>query len=108
MRRTFDVIGLGRFGSSECRVLNAQGMDFLAIDSDEAKINEFRHIVSHAVIADATDEKVLKELGIRKIDHVIVGIGENIQASILITLILKEFGVKKVTEIGRASCRERV
>lgn len=108
MRRTFAVIGLGRFGSSVCRVLSAEGMDVLAIDTDEAKINEFRHIVSHAVIADATDEKVLKELGIRNIDHVIVGIGENIQASILITLILKEFGVKKVTVKAQSNHHETV
>src|SRR5690625_1213675 len=94
MRRTFAVIGLGRFGSSVCRVLSAEGMDVLAIDTDEAKINEFRHIVSHAVIADATDEKVLKELGIRNIDHVIVGIGENIQAIDLVWIVYKESVIK--------------
>ncbi len=49
------------------------------------------------MIADTTDEAVMKSLGIRNFDHVIVAIGENIQASTLTTLILKELGVKKVT-----------
>lgn len=108
MKRSFAVIGLGRFGSSVCRVLSAEGMDVLAIDTNESKINEFRNIASHAVIADSTDEKVLKELGIRNIDHVIVGIGEDIQASILTTLILKEFGVKKVTVKAQSNHHESV
>ena len=97
MKREFAVIGLGRFGGSICRELSKEGMDVLAIDSTEAKVNEYRNIASHAVIADATDEKVLKELGIRNIDHVIVAIGEDIQASILTTLMLKEMGIKKIT-----------
>ena len=54
-------------------------------------------ILPHAVIADTTDEAVMKSLGIRNFDHVIVAIGENIQSSTLTTLILKELGVKKVT-----------
>ena len=50
----------------------------------------------HAVVADTTDEAVMKSLGIRNFDHVIVAIGENIQSSTLTTLILKELGVKKL------------
>jgi len=72
-------------------------MDVMAIDADEARVNEFSDIATHAVIADTTDEAVMKSLGIRNFDHVIVAIGENIQASTLTTLILKELGVKKVT-----------
>lgn len=108
MKREFAVIGLGRFGSSVCRELSAKGMDVLAIDLSESRISEFRNIASHAVIADATDEKVLKDLGIRNIDHVIVAIGEDIQASILTTLILKEFGIKKVTVKAQNTYHEKV
>lgn len=97
MSREYVVIGLGRFGGSIVRELNALDLDVMAIDADEARVNEFSDIATHAVIADTTDEAVMKSLGIRNFDHVIVAIGENIQASTLTTLILKELGVKKVT-----------
>ncbi|WP_117169848.1 potassium channel family protein [Paraliobacillus sediminis] len=108
MKREFAVIGLGRFGGSICRELSEEGMDVLAIDTQEEKVNEFKDIASHAVIADATDEKVLKELGIRNIDHVIVAIGDNIQASILTTLMLKELGIKKITVKAQNDYHEKV
>lgn len=97
MDKEFVVIGLGRFGGSIVKELNALGVDVMAIDNNEARVNEYVDIATHAVIADTTDETVLKSLGIRNFDHVIVAIGDNIQASILTTLILKDLGVKKVT-----------
>ncbi|MFB1051581.1 TrkA family potassium uptake protein [Paraliobacillus sp. JSM ZJ581] len=108
MKREFAVIGLGRFGGSICRELSEEGMEVLAIDTEEDKVNEFKDIASHAVIADATDEKVLKELGIRNIDHVIVAIGDNIQASILTTLMLKELGINKITVKAQNDYHEKV
>jgi len=97
MKREFAVIGLGRFGGSVCEELSLEGMKVLAIDKNEHKVNEFKNIASHAVIADSTDEGVLKELGIKNMDHVIVAIGDNIEASILTTVILDDLGVKKIT-----------
>ncbi|KQL54786.1 potassium transporter Trk [Heyndrickxia shackletonii] len=97
MKKEFVVIGLGRFGGSICKTLIEQGMEVLVMDRDEARIDEFASIATHAVIADSTDETVLKSLGIRNFDHVIVAIGADIQASILTTLMLKEIGVKRVT-----------
>ena len=108
MKREFAVIGLGRFGGSIVKELSAEGMDVLAIDIHEDKVNEFKDIAAHAVIADTTDEKVLKELGMRNIDHVIVGIGEDIQASILTTLMLKELGIKKITVKAQNDYHEKV
>ncbi|WP_163536665.1 TrkA family potassium uptake protein [Gracilibacillus sp. YIM 98692] len=108
MKREFAVIGLGRFGGSICRELSADGMDVLAIDLDEEKVNEYKNIAAHAVIADSTDEKVLKELGVRNIDHVIVAIGDNIQASILTTLMLVELGIKKITVKAQNDYHEKV
>ncbi|WP_368654678.1 TrkA family potassium uptake protein [Ornithinibacillus sp. 4-3] len=108
MKKEFAVIGLGRFGSSLCRELCMEGMDVLAIDLDEDKVNEFRNIASYAVIADSTDETTLKELGINNIDHVIVSIGENIQASILTTVILTELGVKKITVKAQNDYHEKI
>src|SRR4051812_50048678 len=73
-------------------------MEVMAIDNNEDRVNEYSMIASHAVVGNTTDEKVLKSLGIRNFDHVIVAIGDNIQASILTTIILKELGVKDFIE----------
>ncbi|NUK28958.1 TrkA family potassium uptake protein [Parageobacillus sp. VR-IP] len=107
-KKQFAVIGLGRFGGSICRTLSEQGMEVLAIDVDEDRVNEFASIVSHAVVGDSTDENVLKSLGIRNFDHVIVAIGDNIQASILTTLILKELGVQHITVKATNDYHEKV
>ncbi|HZW67428.1 MAG TPA: NAD-binding protein, partial [Pseudogracilibacillus sp.] len=65
MRREFAVIGLGRFGGSICEELSKEGMRVLAVDINEQRINEFKSIALHAVIADSTDEQALKALGIQ-------------------------------------------
>ena len=96
MKKQFAVIGLGRFGGSVCKELYNMGHEVLAIDTDEDKVNEFARYSTHAVVANSTDENTLQSLGIRNFDHVIVAIGDNIQASILCTLLLKEMNIKQV------------
>lgn len=91
--KTFAIIGMGRFGSSVAKNLYEMGYDVMAIDASEEKIQEHIQHVTYAVQADCTDEQALKELGIRNFDVVVVAIGEDIQASILATLIVKELGV---------------
>ncbi|WP_062232521.1 potassium channel family protein [Fictibacillus sp. FJAT-27399] len=108
MKRQYAVIGLGRFGGSICRALSDQGMEVLGIDMDEDRVNEYSSIATHTVIADSTDEGVLKNLGIRNFEHVIVAIGENLQSSILTTLILKDMGVSKITVKAQNDYHERV
>ncbi|MEW9677479.1 TrkA family potassium uptake protein [Lentibacillus sp. L22] len=108
MKRDFAVIGLGRFGGSICRELSMEGMEVLAIDIDEDRVNEFKNIASHAVIADSTDEEALKDLGIKNIDHVIVAIGDNIQASILTTVVLTDFDIKKITVKAQNDYHEKI
>jgi trk system potassium uptake protein TrkA len=108
LRKEFAVIGLGRFGGSICRTLAEQGMEVMAIDNNEDRVNEYSMIASHAVVGNTTDEKVLKSLGIRNFDHVIVAIGDDIQASILTTIILKELGVKNITVKAQNDYHEKV
>lgn len=108
MKKSFAVIGLGRFGGSIVQELIQQGMDVLAIDIKEERVNEFLTIATHAVIGDTTDEKVLKSLGMSNFDHVVVAIGDDIQASILTTIILKELGVKDVTAKALSDYHEKV
>ena len=102
------VIGLGRFGMSLIIEFNRLGCEVLAIDTDENKVSDVADIVTHAVQADAMDEQVLKSLGVRNLDVVIVAIGENVQASILTTIILKELGVKKVVAKAQNSMHGKV
>lgn len=108
MKKQFAVIGLGRFGGSICRELMENGMEVLAMDKDEDRVNEFASIATQAVIADTTDESVLKSLGVRNFDHVIVAIGDDIQSSILTTLILKEVGVNHITVKAQNDYHEKV
>ncbi|MCM3712752.1 potassium channel family protein [Halalkalibacter oceani] len=96
MKKQFAVIGLGRFGTSVCKELYKLGHEVLAIDHQEEKVNDITPYSTHSVIANGTDEKALQSLGIRNFDYVIVAIGDDIQSSILTTLLLKELGVKKV------------
>lgn len=108
MKKVFAIIGLGRFGGSIVKALVEEGLEVLAIDEDEERVNEYAKIASHAVVGDTTDENVLKSIGIRNFDHVIVAIGENIQASILTTLMLKELGVQHVTVKAQNDYHEKV
>jgi len=93
-KKQFAVIGIGRFGSSVAKALTDMGYEVLAIDESEQRIQEIAGMVTHAVSADCTDEEALRALGIRNFDVVVVAIGQDIQSSILTTLILKELGVK--------------
>ncbi|MDR6554166.1 TrkA family potassium uptake protein [Paenibacillus qinlingensis] len=93
MRKQFAIIGMGRFGSAIAKTLSQLGFEVLAIDQDEETVQDVSAYVTHAVQADSTDEEAMRALGIRNFDVVVVAIGEDIQASILTTLILKEMGI---------------
>lgn len=108
MKHEFAVIGLGRFGGSICRTLSDLGHEVLAIDVDEHKVNEFAQYVTQSVQLDSTDEMALREIGIKNVDNVIVAIGDNIQASILTTLILKDLNVPNITAKAQNDYHERV
>jgi trk system potassium uptake protein len=96
MKKQFAVIGLGRFGGNLVEELSKLGLEVLAIDQTAEVVEKYSSIATHAVQANAMEETVLKQLGLRNFDHVIVSFGENIEASILTTLQLKEIGVKEV------------
>ena len=72
------------------------GYEVLAVDISKDEVDQVMHDVTHAVQVDALDFETIKSLGIRNFDVVIVGIGSNLQASILVTVQLKELGVKFV------------
>ncbi|MFD0675069.1 potassium channel family protein [Cohnella sp. GCM10027633] len=92
-KKQYAVIGLGRFGSSVAKYLSEMGYEVLAVDDNAERVQDLANVVTHAVSADSTDEEAMRALGIRNFDVVVVAIGQDIQASILTTLILKDLGV---------------
>jgi len=106
--KQFIVIGLGKFGQSVAKTLYQLGYDVLAVDDDETIVQEISDQVTHAVQMDATDEYSLRTLGIRNFDVAVVSIGTNVQSSIMVTLNLKEAGVKKVIAKGNNEMHARL
>ena len=94
--KTFVVIGLGRFGSVVATELCSLGHEVLALDTDAEKIQKLADQVTHAVVGDARDADVLRALGVRNYDCAIVATGFDVGNSTLITLNLKEAGVRQV------------
>lgn len=108
INKQFVVIGLGRFGYSIAKTLHSLDYDVLAIDRSEDIVQQISDEVTHAVQLDATDENALKSLGVRNFDVAIVAIGEDIQASIMVTLLLKELGVKYIMAKAQNEKHEKV
>lgn len=96
MSKQYAVIGLGRFGTSVARTLYDLGQEVLAIDIVEERLKNVANEVTHTLMADTTDAMALKDTGIDNFDVAIVAIGENVQANIMTTMLLKEAGVKYV------------
>ncbi len=94
--QSFVVIGLGRFGGAVAAELYRLGHEVLAIDEDEDNVKRVSDHVTHAMVADARDEATLRSLGVRNFDCGIVAIADDIQASIMITIMLKELGMRQV------------
>ncbi|MCA9066846.1 MAG: TrkA family potassium uptake protein [Planctomycetaceae bacterium] len=94
------VIGLGRFGMALARRLSIHGAEVIAIDSDDALINEIRDDVALAVRLDSTDEAALRSQDVDTVDVCVVAIGENFEAALLTTVICK-----KNLRISHVICR---
>lgn len=102
------VIGLGRFGSSVARTLAESGCEVLAVDADEARVKAVADEVTDAVRANALDEEALRALGLRNFEVVVVAIGHEVEASILVTVLLKEMGIPKIVAKAQDELHGRV
>ena len=100
-RKQVLVVGLGRFGSNVAKTLFQQGHDVLAIDTEEALVQEIMGHSTFAVKDEGTNEAALRELGVANFDAAVVAIGSNIQASILGTVLLKSLGVPYIVTRAR-------
>lgn len=93
---TYAVIGLGKFGFHVAKGLAQQGLNVIAADLDEEHVRDINEYVQDAIILDSTDIRALREAGIGNVDVAVVSIGENIEASILTVMALKDLGVETV------------
>jgi trk system potassium uptake protein TrkA len=90
------VIGLGRFGFSLANELMRRGWDVLGIDTDARLVQKYSDLLTHAAVADSTDPVVLNQLGVHEFTSAVVGIGSDIEASILVSSNLLEAGVPNI------------
>ncbi len=96
MGKQVAVIGLGRFGASLAITLHSSGYEVLAIDKVSDLVENIGQRVTHAIRANATNESVLQKLGISGFDVAVVTIGNSIQDSVMITILLKKMGVRYI------------
>ena len=94
--KSYVVIGLGRFGSGLARALCRQGAEVLAIDIRPDLVQQVANEVTHAVVGDAQDKEVLRALDVRSFDCAVIAIGDNLAASVLTVMNLKELEVPYV------------
>ncbi|WP_326598951.1 potassium channel family protein [Streptomyces sp. NBC_01803] len=90
------VIGLGRFGSSLAEELMRRGWEVLGVDEDERIVQQHADALTHAAVADCTDNEVVRQLGVHEFPSAVVAIGTDIEASILVTSNLLEDGVPNI------------
>lgn len=96
MNQSYAIFGLGRYGLAVAKELVASGADVLAVDIDEAKVHSAMSDIPLCKCADVTNAEVIERLGIASIDTVIIAMAENLEASVLATMLCKEAGVKTV------------
>ena len=107
MKKQFLVVGLGRFGASVATTLTKSGHSVVGIDQSENRIQRVSEEIADVIKCDATDSDILDSLGISDFEAVIICIGEKyIQNSILVTLLLKEKGAKKI--IAKAGTKTQI
>jgi len=95
-KKTFGVIGLGKFGFHVAKTLTELGAEVIAVDREEEKVKDIAEIVTQTYVLDAMDEKSLKEAGLANIDVAVVSIGQNVEANIIVVMTLMELGVKNI------------
>lgn len=108
MMKSFLVIGLGRFGTAVAEELSALGQEVLALDVDEENVQRIADHVTQAIQGDAQEEAVLRSVGARNFDCCVVAVGADMEASILITVMLKEMGVKRIVAKAMTPIHARV
>ncbi|MFN4218852.1 MAG: potassium channel family protein [Candidatus Bipolaricaulia bacterium] len=95
-KRIFAVVGLGNFGFHVAQTLSRAGYEVLALDKDSEKVQAISELVTYAVQCDSTDPVALREAGVHNADVAIVSMGDDIEASVLTVMNLKELGIPQI------------
>lgn len=106
--KQFIVLGLGRFGSAVATTLVELGYEVLGVDSDPERVNALKNKITEAVQADISEERTLTELGAKNFDAAIVGVGSDLESSILATIMLKEMGIKYIIAKAQNALHRKV
>jgi len=102
------IIGLGSFGSSLAQKLTAQGNEVIGVDSNYSKIESLKDTITHVICLDATDGITVRGLPLNDTDVIIVAIGENQGANIMVTALMKNLNVKRLISRAINSLHEKV
>ena len=92
----FAVIGLGNFGFNVAKTLHENGHEVVGIDRNKERAQRLQRYSSQTIIADATDKSILETVGFKDMDAVVVSLGDDLSSSILVTLFLRDTGVKNI------------
>ncbi len=95
------IIGLGRFGMALAKALSKYDCEVMAVDQSSKLVDEVSPYVTHAAVANAMDKEALLELGIKNFDTAVIGIGDDLESSIMIALILKELEIPYIIAKSR-------
>lgn len=97
VKKEFAVVGLGAFGASVVETFLKYNVSVIVLDKEEEKIQKIANRVDYACAIDTTDEEALANCGIKNVDHVIVGIGDDIEGCIMTVMALKNLGIENIT-----------
>ena len=94
--RQIAVIGLGNFGNAVALELVDQGVQVIGIDSNEGRVEALKDSITYAVTLNAMDESALRSASVHEVDTAVICIGDNVEANLLVTLLLKKIGVRRI------------
>ena len=106
--KEFAILGLGRFGISIARSLSEEGCEVMAVDKQPEIVNEVVDYVTHAEIGDITSKEIIESLGLSNYDVVIIGIGDDLSACVMATILAKEVGAKFVLAKAGSELHARI
>ncbi|MDD3117911.1 MAG: TrkA family potassium uptake protein [Victivallales bacterium] len=108
MKKNFAIIGLSIFGATVATELRESGHNVVVVDIDHEKINNIRDKVTSAIIADVTDQDVIRELEVKKFDTIILCIGDNFEAAIFALALLKQEGAEMVIAQAKTALQKQI
>jgi len=102
------VFGLGQFGRAIAEGLTRKGVEVMAVDASEERVNDVKDLVALAVALDSTDERALRAVGLEQVQTAIVTMGTSTLASILTSALLKQLGVPRIIARSTTPLHERI